>query len=110
MVLSLKFGVGPLSMQNEAVPVGLRNLGPCKFKKVGTTTDEELMLARVLATRAFELITPAIPAPTRSLLPSASAIRELILDEGEPWVSLNALLDYCWSVGLPRTPRVRLSA
>ena len=50
-------------MQNEAVPVGLRNLGPCKFKKLGTTTDEELTLSRVSLTRAVELVTPAVPAP-----------------------------------------------
>lgn len=101
MILSRNLGLNLASMQNKAVPVGLRNLGPCKFKKVGTTTDEELTLSRVLATRAVELVMPAVPAPVRSLLPSASAIRELILREGAPWVDLNALLDYCWSVGLP---------
>lgn len=101
MILSRNLGLDLASMQNEAVPVGLRNLGPCKFKKVGTTTDEELTLSRVLATRAIELVTPAVPVPVRSLLPSASAIRELILHEGAPWIDLSALLDYCWSVGLP---------
>jgi hypothetical protein len=101
MILSRHLGLDLASMQNEAVPVGLRNLGPCKFKKVGATTDEELTLSRVLATRAVELVTPSVPASVRSLLPSASAIRELLLREGAPWIHLSALVDYCWSVGLP---------
>ena len=99
--LSRNLGLDLASMQNEAVPVGLRNLGPCKFKKVGATADEELTLSRVLATRAVELVIPSVPASVRSLLPSASDIRELILREGAPWVHLSALVDYCWSVGLP---------
>jgi hypothetical protein len=101
MILSRHVGLNLASMQNKAVPVGLRNLGPCKFKKVGTTTDEELTLARVLATRVVELIMPAVPAPVRPLLLSASAIREQILPEGAPWVDLPALMEYCWSIGLP---------
>lgn len=101
MILSQNLGLDLSSMQNEAVPAGLRNLGPCKFKKIGNTTDEEFILSRVLATRAIELITSAVPAPVRSLPPSASTIRELILREGAAWIDLSALLDYCWSVGLP---------
>lgn len=101
MILSRHVWLNLASMQNKAVPVGLRNLGPCKFKKVGTTTDEELTLARVLATRVVELIMPAVPAPVRPLLLSASAIREQILPEGAPWVDLPALMEYCWSIGLP---------
>jgi hypothetical protein len=89
------------SMQNEAVPVGLRNLGPCKFKKSIATSDEELVLARIVATRVVELISTAVPVPKKPLLTSASDIRQLILRTGAPWVSLASLVDYCWFVGLP---------
>ena len=44
MILSRNLGLDLASMQNEAVPVGLRNLGPCKFKKSSTTSQKELAL------------------------------------------------------------------
>jgi len=49
MILSRHLGLDLASMQNEAVPVGLRNLGPCKFKKSVVTSDEDLVLARLVA-------------------------------------------------------------
>jgi Zn-dependent peptidase ImmA (M78 family) len=101
MLLSRNLGLDLASMQNEAVPVGLRNLGPCKFKKSIATSDEELVLARIVATRVVELISTAVPVPKTPLLTSASDIRQLILRTGAPWVSLAGLVDYCWSVGLP---------
>src|SRR3989442_178215 len=101
MLLSRNLGLDLASMQNEAVPVGLRNLGPCKFKKSAATSDEELVLARIVATRVAELMFPAVPIPKKSLLTSASEIRQLILRTGAPWVSLASLVDYYWSVGLP---------
>jgi hypothetical protein len=101
LLLSRNLGIDLASMQNEAVPVGLRNLGPCKFKKSATTSDEELMLARIVATRTVELISAAVPVPKKPLLTSASEIRQLILRTGVRWVSLASLVDYCWSIGLP---------
>jgi hypothetical protein len=101
MILSRNLGLDLTSMQNEAVPVGLRNLGPCKFKKASTTSEKELALARTLATRVVELITPAMLEPRNSLPTSASAIRQSILGAGARWVGLTNLVDYCWSVGLP---------
>ncbi len=101
MILSRNLGLDLASMQNKAVPVGLRNLGPCEFKKAPTTTEKELALARTLATRVVELISPAVPEPRKALSTSASAIRQSILRAGARWVSLANLVDYCWSVGLP---------
>jgi len=101
LLLSRNLGLDLSSMQNEAVPIGLRNLGPCKFKKSATTSDEELMLARIVATRAVELISAAVPVPKKPLLMSATEIRQLILRAGAPWVNLAGLVDYCWSVGFP---------
>src|SRR2546427_5974809 len=79
MLLSRNLGLDLASMQNEAVPVGLRNLGPCKFKKSIATSDEELVLARIVATRVVELISTAVPVSKKLLLTSASEIRQLIL-------------------------------
>ena len=77
MILSRNLGLDLASMQNEAVPVGLRNLGPCKFKKASTTSEKELALARTLATRVVELITPAGPwdFPCCTFLPSLQVLR-----------------------------------
>ena len=36
LALSRNLGLDLSSLQNESVPVGLRNLGPCKFKKAGS--------------------------------------------------------------------------
>ena len=101
MILSRNLGLDLASMQNEAVPIGLRNLGPCKFKKGPTTSEDELVLACALATRAVELISPAVPEPRNPLPTSASAIRQGILGTGARWVGLANLVDYCWSVGVP---------
>jgi hypothetical protein len=101
LLLSRNLGIDLASMQNEAVPIGLRNLGPCKLKKSATTSDEELMLARIVATRTVELISSAVPVPKEPLLTSATEIRQLLLRAGASWVNLASLVDYCWSVGLP---------
>ncbi len=101
LLLSKNLGLDLASLQNEAVPVGLRNLGPCKFKKAVSTQESELAIARTLATRIAQLAASAAPDPTVPLLPSASQIRTLILRAGAPWVGLSHLVDYCWAAGLP---------
>src|SRR5439155_899439 len=42
LALSRNLGLDLSSLQNESVPVGLRNLGPCKFKKAGSKRDDDL--------------------------------------------------------------------
>jgi len=101
MILSRSLGLDLASMQNESVPVGLRNLGPCKFKKAPATSEEDLTLAGTLATRLVELMNPAVPEPRNPLPTSASEIPQSILDAGGRWVGLASLVEYCWSVGLP---------
>src|SRR6266446_1192287 len=100
LLLSRNLGLDLASMQNEAVPIGLRNLGPCKFKKSVATSDEDLVLARLVATRVVELMFPAVPMPKKPLLTSASELRQLILRTGVSWVNLASLVEYCWSIGL----------
>ena len=101
LLLSRNLGIDLASMQNEAVPVGLRNLGPCKFKKSAAINDDELVLARIVATKIVELISSAVQVLKIPLLTSASEIRQRILRTGVSWVDLASLVDYCWSIGLP---------
>jgi len=104
MILSKNLGLDLSTMQNQAVPVGLRNLGPCKFKKVARTRDEDLLLARTVATRVVDLIGPAVPKVKIHLPTTATEIRQVILRSGLPWVDLLSLVNYCWSVAVPVLP------
>ena len=101
LLLSKNLGLDLASLQNEAVPVGLRNLGPCKFKKTVSTQDSDLSIARTIATRVAQLSSLATRTPSIPLLQSASQIRTLILKAGAPWVGLSHLVDYCWAAGVP---------
>lgn len=51
-------------------------------------------LAARLTVKNYEV--PCIPPP-----PSGASIREAILARGFRWIDFNALVDYCWSIGIP---------
>lgn len=57
----------------------------------------------LLAKRAAELAARATRSPYEPLSESASRIRDAILQD-QPWVSLDSLLAYCWSHGVPVIP------
>ena len=78
-------------MQNEAVPVGLRNLGPCKFKKASSTSEKELALARTLATRVVELITPGHAGAEKFAADIRICDSTEFLGAGARWVGLAIL-------------------
>src|SRR5258706_1890857 len=100
-VLSRNLGLDLKSLQNESVPIGLRNLGPCKFKKKKTTNETDLVISQAVATSVARLIMRAVPEPKLSLGSSALAIRASILQRGARWVGLTDLVQYCWFVGIP---------
>lgn len=101
LLLSRHLGLDLRSLQDEAVPVRLRDFGVCKYKKRAEVTEDELALARVMATRAAQLAAEAMPEPPASFPTSAGEFRQQILDRGASWVGLRELLDYCWSAGIP---------
>jgi hypothetical protein len=101
LVLSRNLGLDLASLQNGTAPVGLRNLGPCKFKKTASKRDEELIVARIVTTRVASMAAAAAPKPSRPFSTSAAAIRETILSGPPNWVGLAELIEYCWSVGVP---------
>jgi hypothetical protein len=100
LVLSRNLGLDLSSLQNGTVPLGLRNLGPCKFKKTVSKRDEELTVARIVATRVAGLAAAAAPKPGMAFSNSAAAIRKAILSGRPNWIGLAELVDYCWSVGV----------
>jgi hypothetical protein len=100
MIPSRHLGLDLKTLQQPDSPLRLRDFGVCKYKKRKGTEDAELLLSRVIATRAAQLAGAAlekdyVPAPS-----SAGDIRQTILDRA-PWVGLEELLDYCWSIGIP---------
>src|SRR5437660_1669855 len=55
MLLARHLGLDLSTLQDESAVIALRDFGPCKFKKTGGTTDDELAIARALGTRAAQL-------------------------------------------------------
>jgi hypothetical protein len=99
MHLSRHLGIDISTLQNPMAELRLKDFGVCKYKKQAGTTDDELLLSRVIATRAAQLAAAAMDRPHRPV-PSAGVLRVAILEQA-PWVGFELLLDYCWSVGIP---------
>jgi hypothetical protein len=101
LLLSRHLGLDLASLQEDGVPVRLREFGPCKYKKREEVNKDELALCRMMATRAAQLAATAMEHLPKPVPSSAAEIRQTILDSGAPWVGLSQLLEYCWSVGIP---------
>jgi len=99
MHLSRHLGIEITTLQDPSATLRLRDFGVCKYKKQAGTTDNELLLTRVIATRAAQLATAAIDTQNTPV-PSAADLRAKILEQA-PWVGFEQLLDYCWSAGIP---------
>ena len=101
LLLSRHLGLDLASLQLENEPIRLRDFGTCKFKKRSDVSEDDLALARVLATRAAQLAASAVSTPAVAIPVNASDIRQQILGDDAQWVGLDELLRYCWSIGLP---------
>lgn len=99
--LSRHLGLELSSLRDSERPITFRDFGACKFKKSRSATENDLALARAMATRAAQFVSVAAVESPQPLPASAAQIRREILGQGEPWVSLSNLVDYCWSVGIP---------
>ncbi len=101
LLLSRHLGLELRSLQDESTRLRLRDFGTCKFKKRADVSEDELLLARVMATRAAQLAAEATTTPLASLPENAEDIHQQILGGSAPWVGLAELLDWCWSAGIP---------
>ncbi len=99
MHLSRHLGIDITTLQNPSAVLQFKEFGVCKYKKKAGTTEEELQLARVIATRAAQFAAAAIDQDCLAV-PTAADLRATILDTS-PWVGFDHLLDYCWSAGIP---------
>jgi len=101
LLLSRHLGLDLASLQAENEPIRLRDFGTCKFKKRSDVSEDDLALARVLATRAAQLAAFAVSTPAVAIPVNPGEIRQQILGDDAPWIGLDELLRYCWSSGLP---------
>jgi hypothetical protein len=99
--ISRHLGLDLASLREPGRPIAFRDAGVCKFKKSKNATEEQLQLARSLATRVAHLVSAATMEPCAPLPATAAQMRSEILGQGQPWVSLANLVDYCWSLGVP---------
>ena len=99
MLLSRFLGIDLRTLQDSKAALHLRDFGVCKYKRREGTTEDELALSRVIATRAAQLAGAAMERPYQPV-PGASDIRLSILDRAR-WVGFEDLLDYCWAHGIP---------
>jgi len=87
-------------LNNSSQPL-FNTLPDCKYKKSKNTREDELSLARAIATRIAQLVIPGDDAPIQTIPNTARQIRNEILGRGERWVNLSNLLDYCWASRIP---------
>lgn len=72
---------------------------PVRFKRRGDVDERELEVARTLACQLARTVAVAAP-PAAPLVEPALELRERLL-ESRGWVDLAALVDNCWSLGIP---------
>jgi len=89
------------SLQNDNAPLEWQDCGTTRFKRNRALSDDDLMMAKCLAVRAAQVASQAVHTPSMEIPETGAAIRETILSNGRPYVSFDALLDYCWDCGIP---------
>jgi len=101
MMIASYLGLDPVTLRDENASIQQVLLETCKFKKVGSTADSELGLARAMMTSVAKIAISACSIPFRTPYLTGKQVRTEILGNGEHWVSLNNLLDHVWRSGIP---------
>src|SRR5437762_1979247 len=79
--LSRHLGLDLATLRDQARPVAFRDFGVCKFKKSKDAKEDDLALARAMATRVAQLVNVAATGSPQPAPPSASQIRREILGQ-----------------------------
>ncbi len=88
------------ALWDENRPLECNTVGATPFKKSRNVTEDRLRQAQCIAVRAAQLACEAVGTPVNALPELAKEVRSSILEKGE-LVDFNALLDYCWQLGIP---------
>jgi hypothetical protein len=100
-LLSRHLNLDLRTLQDDHAPLAWQDCGPTRFKHRANLQVEDLNLARCLAARAAHIAFDGIDTPIRALSLHGEVVRDAILQTGLSWVTLAALLDYCWNSGIP---------
>ncbi len=101
MLISRHLGVDLASFEDETTPIRLNLSAPCKLKKRLDAGEDDMDVVRAMAVRVAQLASAAGESESLERPTSAAEARRYLLNDGRPWVSFLALLDYCWSIGVP---------
>ncbi len=99
MILSRHLGLD-LQMLRTAQEIRPTNDARVKLKKPASAGEDDVVIAQRLAVQVARLAALGVSQPVAPLPRSGAEIREQILDQDQPWVSFEALLDYCWAAGI----------
>ncbi|MCX6359789.1 MAG: hypothetical protein NT029_08290 [Armatimonadetes bacterium] len=98
-LLARNLGLDIRSLQDAQAPLRWREAGETRFLKHGNVDECEFDAVKGIALRAAGAAAQGVTAPTRTI-PSAQALRTQILSAGHQAVTLEALLDACWDLGI----------
>lgn len=76
------------------------NESVCRYKHAANKSVEELQAATAVV-HGIAKIAAAVVKDDYNAVPSAFDIRQLLLQNGNPWIDFKTLLEYCWSIGIP---------
>ncbi|WP_197033166.1 ImmA/IrrE family metallo-endopeptidase [Thiomonas sp. FB-Cd] len=102
LLLAKRLSLDPESLLDDGVPVGFLYTGVPKFKHMrlapGARRDVLVAFAQGVGRVVLGEMrkAPAQPIPT-----DPTAIRNLLLGSGRPYVSFGDVLTICWSLGIP---------
>jgi hypothetical protein len=100
-LLARNLNISLRSLQNDSAPLEWEDCGSTRFKRNQSLSDDELTTAKCLAVRAAQIACEAVRTPVVEIPTSGDAVREAILNERNHTIGFEALLDYCWSRGIP---------
>jgi hypothetical protein len=100
-LLSRNLGLDLQSLRDSSSQIRCRDFGVTRYKMKQTHMDGDMMQAHCIAARAAELACYALQTPIIPFPPSAAEIRATICKGAKKWVDLDALVAYCWDMGVP---------
>lgn len=86
---------------NAEAPITCPDAIRTKFKKAHGVSDDDLKWPRCISLSVAALAVEIAKKEFSPLPSDPSSIRDEILANGHPWVTLEAILDYLWDHGIP---------
>ena len=101
MLISRNLGLDSCSLQEEGAAISCREFTHPKYKLKPADRPEQVKIATCLALRVAQLACQAMPEAVMELPSSAIETRQTIITNGFAYIGFEALLNYCWRIGIP---------